>query len=287
MSSMTAAIRAALDRPGWRWLLSVLASIRLSVVRRRPCRVRYRHGAWVHRYPGGTVVHPHIGARTPDQLEAATRDHYLHGYVPRPGDVVVDVGAGAGWETLTFARLVGQEGHVVAVEAHPSTFALLERMCRANRLGNVTTINVAVADRSALLTMTDLSSNLANTVIGDGGGDITVPARTLDEVLAEAEVSRVDLLKMNIEGAEGLAIAGMERAIHQTRNIVVACHDFLAEDGGPSAMRTREAVQEFLLEHGFDVHRRDDDPRPWVRDYLYARREEARGAAEEAQPKRT
>ena len=54
-----------------------------------------------------------------------------------------------------------------------------------------------------------------------------------------------------------------------TRHVCIACHDFLADEGGPEELRTKAPVRELLTAHGFDVRSRDDDPEPWTRDCLY------------------
>ena len=74
---------------------------------------------------------------------------------------------------------------------------------------------------------------------------------------------------MNIEGAERLAIAGLDGLIGDIRHVCISCHDFLADDGGSERLRTKALVRAFLVEHGFDVTTRDDAPDPWTRDYLY------------------
>ena len=102
------------------------------------------------------------------------------------------------------------------------------------------------------------------------GDVIEVPARRIDTIAAELGIQRIDLLKMNIEGAEQLAIQGIGTLLDNTRHICVSCHDFLADDGGPDELRTKGFVREFLRERGFHVSTRDDAIDPWTRDYLYA-----------------
>ncbi len=58
---------------------------------------------------------------------------------------------------------------------------------------------------------------------------------------------------MNIEGAESLALSGMGEMAQKTKNICVACHDFLADDGGPNELRTKADVIGFLKQNGFAV----------------------------------
>src|SRR5438067_11700771 len=130
-----------LDRPGRRALLVIPASAWVSVAHRTRCLVRWQDGAWVHHYRGARIPHASLGrAAPPAVFTAEARDIFLHGYTPRAGDIVFDVGAGIGAETLLFSRLVGPSGRVVSLEAHPATYDRLARLCAVNRLDNVTAV---------------------------------------------------------------------------------------------------------------------------------------------------
>jgi hypothetical protein len=97
-----------------------------------------------------------------------------------------------------------------------------------------------------------------------------VKSTSLDELVDDLALERIDFIKMNIEGAEKLAIQGMDRTLRKTRTVCISCHDFKADQDGDEALRTKTAVREFLVEKGFRVTTRDDDARPWVRDQLIA-----------------
>src|SRR4030095_12023579 len=71
------------------------------------------------------------------RYEAFTRLAFFWGFQPTRGDVIVDVGAGVGEETLPFSRAVGDEGTVFCIEAHPRTFRCLQKLIHYNRLHNV------------------------------------------------------------------------------------------------------------------------------------------------------
>lgn len=96
-----------------------------------------------------------------------------------------------------------------------------------------------------------------------------MPAQRIDAIAAGLGITSIDLLTMNIEGAERLAIGGLDGIIDNTRHICISSHDFLAEDGGSDQVRTKAVVREFLVDHGFRVLSRDDAEHPWTRDYLY------------------
>ena len=82
------------------------------------------------------------------------------------------------------------------------------------------------------------------------------------------ELSRVDFLKMNIEGAERFALSGMGEMLRKTKNVCIACHDFLADEGGPDELRTKADVIAFLKQNGFVVSLRESEG-DFLRNYVY------------------
>jgi FkbM family methyltransferase len=264
------AIVRRLDRPGRRALLVVPGSLWVSLSYRKPCLVYWRDGAWIHHYRSAKIPHASLGrAAPPEVFTAHARELFLHGYVPRGGDVVFDVGAGIGAEALLFSRLVGGSGRVVSVEAHPRTYGRLVALCRANRLANVTPLQLAASDRDGVALISDRQDHARNTLVGAEGNAVEVRARRIDTIARELGLARIDLLKMNIEGAEQAAIRGVGALLDETRHVCISCHDFLADAGGDDELRTKAAVRAFLTEHGFVVTSRDDAPEPWTRDYIY------------------
>lgn len=179
----------------------------------------------------------------------------------------MDVGAGSGWETLFFSKGVGGSGRVISIEANPRVFRCLSKMCHENRLENVTLIQAAIADEEGEAEISDSTDHEANSIIGVGSG-IRVVETTLDHIFRSLGLTRVDFLKMNIEGAERLALSGMREMALKTKNVCISCHDFLADEGGGSALRTRADVIEFLKQNGFAVLLRDPDAH-WIRDFVY------------------
>jgi len=141
-----------------------------------------------------------------------------------------------------------------------------------NRLENVTLVHVAVADREGQVQLSDSPEHEGNSIIGGFSG-IRVVCTTLDHIFRSLGLSRVDFLKMNIEGAERFALAGMGEMVQKTKNVCISCHDFLANEGGPNEMRTKADVIAFLKQNGFVVSLRESDGRCNVRDYVYGMNE--------------
>lgn len=227
-------------------------------------RIRRMRGVWV-------PLRSDLRDADPRFAEELTRDIYFQEYTPRAGDVVVHAGAGAGEEVRLLSRLVGADGRVFAIEAHPATAAALRQRCVDDELGNVVPVNVAVSDAPGSVSISDEESYLANRMT-DAGGQ-RVDAVTLAAFFEQHGIERVDFLAMNIEGAELAALRGLGSSAQRVRNVAVQCHDFLADRGGDDANRTKAAVARLLADYGFTVNRRRwSDPHPWTRPFLYGTR---------------
>lgn len=124
-----------------------------------------------------------------------------------PGDVFVDIGANIGYDTLLASSRVGSAGRVVAIEASPRTFALMNRNLAANTFSsNVRAVNAAVSDLPCTLDLYEVNAaNIgAATTLASRGGTLiaSVEALPLEQILTPDERSRLRLIKMDVEGAE-------------------------------------------------------------------------------------
>jgi hypothetical protein len=140
-------------------------------------------------------------------------------------------------------------------------------------LENVTLIQAAVWDREQELYLSDSDDHEANSAVAKGSG-VPVTGTTLQSIFRSQGLSRVDFLKMNIEGAETNALAGMGEMVRSVKNVCISCHDFLATaDASTNELRTKADVIRFLKQNGFVVTLRESDSRSNVRDFVYARKE--------------
>lgn len=257
-----------LDQRGFRWLVARAATVAWG--RRHGQRFSVAaDGSWVNGQAEATIVSPTIHTTSYDAFRAWVLDNWCWGYCPQPGDTVVDVGAGVGEEAVIFSRLVGPSGRVFSIEAHPGTFACLEQTVSLSGLTNVTPLLLALGDREGEISIGTGNAHLKNSIMVGGDGGSMVPMRTLCDVLDRHGIANVDLLKINIEGAERLAVRGQQACAGRIRHAVISCHDFLAERGDGETLRTREEVRAMLLEQGFKLTTRPEHQDEWVRDYLY------------------
>ena len=129
----------------------------------------------------------------------------------KSGDVVLDIGANIGYYTLLAAKLVGAEGSVHAFEPDPDNFALLQKNVRHNNYQNVVLENRAVSDRNGKIELFKAGDNWGGHSIydaADRSSHITVDVIALDDFFKDGPTA-INLVKMDIEGAEVGALQGM------------------------------------------------------------------------------
>ena len=272
-----------LDRPGGRFVLGKMATRYARRITGDDVEIRYGDGLWIHRagphfFPDGKrfdYLSSEFGRwkMQADQYFASANEFWLQHYHPKKGDVIIDVGAGHGEDTLLFSKAAGETGRVIAVEAHPPSFAILKTFCQLNGLRNVVPLHLALMDRPGTVRVVESESGWTmNTVQNNGASGISVTASTVDEICREHDVTHVNFLKMNIEGSERYALLGMTLIMPKIDQICIACHDFLSEQGHGEQLRTRALVEGFLRNHGFTLASRADDPRDYVRDHVFGLR---------------
>jgi FkbM family methyltransferase len=253
-------------------LRAPVGSLLVTARRREWCVARPTGDGWTHRYRAGVTVQPRLGGASARLQDQQTRDAFLYDYEPVTGDVVFDIGAGVGGEVRLLSRLVGPSGRVVSVEAHPRTYRLLTTTVRLNGLTNVTPIHAALTGETGPVHLTDDEHHLGNRLAAGADGHLQVPGHTLPDLMAATGAHRIDLLKLNIEGAELESLQAAEACLAGVRNVVISCHDFKADAAGGDWQRTYRPVQELLLDNGFTLRLRPDDPRCWIRYYVYGTR---------------
>lgn len=178
------------------------------------------------------------------------------GFAPKAGEVVVDLGGNLGVFATRAARQVGPSGRVVAVEPHPANFARLKANAERNGLDWLTPVYAAAgeAEGKAALFVHDRGIN-HSLVRGAGAvGKVSVRVTTVDAVVRELGLTRVDMIKVDIEGFVPQALRGARETLRRFKPRLAIERDDGAE---------YEGVDALLAEHGY---RRTD----W-RGFTYAR----------------
>ncbi len=190
----------------------------------------------------------------------------------RPGMTFVDVGANIGLYTLFAANKVGATGKVVAFEPSSREYEMLEQNIAVNALYNVRAIKRAVSNRDGEveLLVASLKNSGHNTVGKFGYATAlerteSVAAERLDEIIAREGYERVDVIKMDVEGAELAALQGAMNTLRRLHPaLLVEISDRTLEHQGASS---RE-VLDLLASEGYRFYGFDEQtglPRPLER----------------------
>jgi FkbM family methyltransferase len=191
------------------------------------------------------------GSWEPTYTEAFTR-------LLRPGAAVVDVGANLGWYTLVSAQAVGREGRVFAVEPNPRMAQLLRESARANNFhGHVTVFQAALSDRAGVVDLLYRQESPggaqirpAELALGPFAAalpSVRVASQRLDELLA-GHAGPVDVMEMDVEGWEGVALQGATALLDRSPGLR------LMVEWGPGQDQTlvpRAAMAEAMAARGY------------------------------------
>jgi len=146
-----------------------------------------------------------------------------------PGMVFIDAGANDGIYTLFAARRVGSAGVVWAFEPSRREFARLEENLKLNQLENVRPFQIALADQNgeADLSVAGFEHEGQNTLgafVHSGAALLRkerVPTRTLDDLVREGNLHKIDVVKIDVEGAEHRVLTGAQDVLKRFRPILL------------------------------------------------------------------
>jgi FkbM family methyltransferase len=198
--------RTRLKRGAFRPMLSRL----LNLLRAGPVDIQYQGAAFRFYHltsatERGALLNPDYNIEELDFLRAHTPT----------GGVFIDVGANAGTYALPLAHHVGPQGRVIAVEPHPVMVARLAFNQAASGSGNMALIAAAAGDADGeLMIETDHENYGASHVYPDASARsdaIRVPAMRLSSILRDQNVTRIDSLKIDVEGYEDRVLIGFFR----------------------------------------------------------------------------
>lgn len=188
------------------------------------------------------------------------KDYWLGVYEPQlqqaiqelinPGWIIYDVGANIGYISILLAKAVSPSGQVHAFEALPDNFARVQMNIQLNSLqGIISPVHAAVIDETKPVTFLVGPSNGMGKVSGSAGRQeviyehsLTVPGLSLDDYVYEQGHPAPNVVKMDIEGGEVLALPGMRRILENAHPLM------LLELHGPESA---EAAYTILTNYGY------------------------------------
>lgn len=185
--------------------------------------------------------------------------------VVKEGDIVIDAGANIGYFSLLAARLVGPSGKVFAFEPEPKNYYYLQKNIKLNNYNQVSAFQKAVSDRNGKTKLYICDYDTGHHTINQYNGveaysrgrrteehSIEIETVTLDSFL-EGKTDHIDIIKMDVEGAEALALAGMDRILRTNKDLKMFIEFFplLIENMGSSPGKF---IRKLLQDYNFSIY---------------------------------
>lgn len=207
-----------------RWLAN---KILLAII---PKSVRIEEGIlYVH--PHDPVISGALALRVYEPYQLDLFRSYL-----KEGMVVLDIGANIGLYTLIASKRVGETGKVISFEPEPENFSILSKNIKENEMwDNTTSVQKAAADKEGTFPLFLAESNKGNHSIYAHDDSIkTIPVETVsvDIWLSENGIEKVDIIKIDIQGAEPLAFSGMKNILKSNPILLVEYEPILIRSAG-------------------------------------------------------
>jgi FkbM family methyltransferase len=184
-------------------------------------------------------------------------DEIIEHFTPKQGDIVVDIGAHIGLYTIISSNRVGTNGKVIAIEADPGNFEMLNRNIKLNQLTNVIPLNYAAYSKETKIKLYLPSGESGftkyNTIVSDWANNedkfVEVNANTLDYLLQLNHIreEEVNWIKIDVEGAEFEVLKGATNVLSKSKDIAL----LMELHGPPNVYRPK--VQEFLNLYNFKI----------------------------------
>jgi len=177
----------------------------------------------------------------------------------RPGMIVFDVGAHVGELSSLFSRFCGQQGQVHAFEPSSASFERLKAICKFPNRENITPNYLALADKEGMVKLNVYSdehsvwnglSDRPTHIFGSPVGTERIWATTIDTYCAQNGISQIDLLKIDVEGAEYQVLLGAKRVLEEQR---IRCCVFEFSPETLNMVNSPDEIEAYLKQFGYRI----------------------------------
>jgi FkbM family methyltransferase len=158
----------------------------------------------------------------------------LFSTILKPGHVIIDVGANSGLYSIFYSKLVGDRGKVYAFEPDKNTYSMLQENLKLNNCRNVLTYNFALSNKQSKVEMVSFDHKDLKLQGGDSfkyikeitrdnldADNITMDAFKLDDLEGLNIISKINFIKVDVEGAELLVLQGSINTILKHKPVIV------------------------------------------------------------------
>ncbi len=224
--------------PSFMAAMSAITRILQARQKRHPIRGLTRLANIAHRtlppYSGVVTLPDAIQMRLDSRISAERSLLFLGDYQPAltallrdhtpPGAYCMDIGANLGFYGLKFARWAGTDGRVAAFEANPIMADRVQAHIALNQFQHVDVVQCAVHDSAGELeffvSASPGKSSLHHQHVSDVAQTVKVQTITIDAYIAQQGWSRLDVMKLDIEGNDCRALLGAKQSLTQFRPFV-------------------------------------------------------------------
>ena len=171
------------------------------------------------------------------------------------GDVIVEGGAYIGLYAIQLAERVGASGKIIAIEAIEDNFKVMKKNLESNGVQNVIAINKGIWNRKEDLKYfrsKKQAASYSESVLSANPVELQIEADTLDNILRNLSIEKVDIIRLQTNGAELKGLEGMPSTLAQRPKMLVAVPYIV--DG----TNMRKEVESFLQHKGFSTELRGE-----------------------------
>lgn len=170
----------------------------------------------------------------------------------RPGDTVLDIGGNVGYHALLAGKCVGSKGKVITFEPSTRIYSELLANINLNPSSNIEAKKLAVSDKAGSVDFYFAGENAEgnSSIIASHGGRKTEKVDTVsfDEIAMMLPLISINLIKIDVEGAEGLVLNGLQRHLDALNT---KCVIFL--EISPENIKNAKVMLEPFIKKGFHI----------------------------------
>lgn len=186
-----------------------------------------------------------LGIYEPEKTETITA-------LLKPDQTFIDIGGNKGDFSLLAAKITGSKGQVLTFEPEPENCHWFNESIQLNQYSNIRLFDIALSDSNgkAQLFLGEKSGwhSLVSSQGKTDNSTIEVEKRTLDSILNESNIQKVDVIKIDVEGAEMEVLLGAEDTLKNNTNLI------LLLDLHPHMGVDTVAICQFLTDRDFSIH---------------------------------
>ncbi len=170
----------------------------------------------------------------------------------KKGDTVFDIGANVGYYTILASKLIGAKGKVYALEPDRKNIELLKKNIELNNCLNVEVVPLALGAENKISYFLSDRANPGESRISEKVTKQLVQVKTLDKLVKEKSIKKIDVIKLDVEGGEVDVLRGAKNLIATSKNlnIFVECNLKTLKEFGED----KTALIAFLKGSGFDIN---------------------------------